>query len=142
VSHDREFVNNVVTSTLVFEGEGQVNEYVGGYDDWLRHRAGNPLTDTTKDRNKAAASGTQNNTVKAATASKAKKLSYKDQRELDALPAQIESFEEKISALHKLMESDDFYKQEKHQIKKVQDQLAEAETGLSHCFTRWEALEG
>jgi ATP-binding cassette subfamily F protein uup len=142
VSHDREFVNNVVTSTLVFEGEGQVNEYVGGYDDWLRHRADNPLTDNTKDRNKAAGSGSQDNTTKAAATSKAKKLSYKDQRELDALPAQIESYEEKISALHKRMESDDFYKQEKDQIKKVQDQLAEAEAGLSHCFTRWEELEG
>ena len=140
VSHDREFVNNVVTSTLVFEGEGQVNEYVGGYDDWLKHRAGNPLTESAKDRSKAAGSGAQDRTVKAGPASK-KKLSYNEQRELDALPAKIESFEGKISVLHKLMESDDFYKQEKGQIKKVQDQLAEAEAGLSHCYTRWEELE-
>ena len=144
VSHDREFVNNVVTSTLVFEGDGQVNEYVGGYDDWLKYRTDQQAIVDSKD-SKSAVSGTQKNTastVKADTVSAAKKLSYKDQRELDALPAQIEVFEEKISALHKLMESDGFYKQEKNQIKKVQDQLAEAEAGLSHCYSRWEELEG
>jgi len=143
VSHDREFVNNVVTSTLVFEGEGRVNEYVGGYDDWLKHRDARQRADSGKD-SKPSATDVQKNaavTVKAGAASKARKLSYKDQRELDALPAQIESFEEKISALHKQMESDGFYKQDKAQIKKVQDQLAEAETGLSHCYTRWEELE-
>ena len=144
VSHDREFVNNVVTSTLVFEGDGQVNEYVGGYDDWLKYRTDQQAIEDSKD-SKSAVSGTQKNTastVKADTVSAAKKLSYKDQRELDALPAQIETFEEKISSLHKLMESDGFYKQEKDQIKKVQDQLAEAEAGLSHCYSRWEELEG
>jgi ATP-binding cassette subfamily F protein uup len=144
VSHDREFVNNVVTSTLVFEGEGRVNEYVGGYDDWLKYRDAQQRDDSSRD-SKPRATGVQDNTagtVKSGAASKARKLSYKEQRELDALPAQIESFEDKISALHKQMESDGFYKQDKEQIKKVQDQLAEAEAGLSHCYTRWEELEG
>jgi ABC transport system ATP-binding/permease protein len=140
VSHDREFVNNVVTSTLVFEGDGQVNEYVGGYDDWLNHKASKQAAEDSKDSRKSGSNTT--GTAKAEPANKAKKLSYKDQRELDALPAKIETFEEKISALHKQMESDEFYKQEKQQIKKVQDQLAEAEAGLSHCYSRWEELEG
>ena len=72
---------------------------------------------------------------------KAKKLSYKDQRELDALPAQIESFEEEVEVLQKLIASEEFYKQEKQEIKKVQDQLQATEASLQHCYNRWEALE-
>ncbi len=138
VSHDREFVNNVVTSTLVFEGNAQVNEYVGGYDDWLNY-----ATEKAQSRSRAAKMAvvekeSANQNVKQ---SQPKKLSYKDQRELDALPAQIESFEEKVEALQKLMADTEFYRQEKDEIQKIQQQLIEAEAGLSHCYTRWEELE-
>ncbi len=137
VSHDREFVNNVVTSTLVFEGDAQVNEYVGGYDDWLR-------------QSKISA-GSQAEIVKAETKSedpvnskkavKAKKLSYKDQQELDALPAQIEDFEIEVETLQNSMAADDFYKQDKDEIVKIQSQLEQVQVKLAHCYTRWEELE-
>ncbi len=136
VSHDREFVNNVVTSTLVFEGDAQVNEYVGGYDDWLQYRKA-----SAKSVNDAANDNAASQSAGQSKANKAKKLSYKDQRELDALPAQIETFESEVALLHKLMASDTFYKQEKQEIKKLQDQLQHAESGLSHCYNRWQELE-
>lgn len=142
VSHDREFVNNVVTSTLVFEDDHTVNEYIGGYDDWLKQRstrqkAGNKNTGSKTASNNAAG---KDATGKAAPA-KAKKRSYNEQRELDALPAQIETFENEVELMQALMANDDFYKKDKDEIKKVQEQLAEVEKNLSHCYLRWEALE-
>ncbi|MBT8119992.1 MAG: ATP-binding cassette domain-containing protein [Gammaproteobacteria bacterium] len=136
VSHDREFVNNVVTSTLVFEGDAQVNEYVGGYDDWLQQAknktgAGTETAKETAIDKRTAPVKTQ----------KPKKLSYKDQRELDALPAQIESFEEEVDNLQGLMASEDFYKQDKEKIIEVQKQLEKTQANLAHCYTRWEELE-
>jgi len=137
VSHDREFVNNVVTSTLVFEGNAQVNEYVGGYDDWLKQSKSN----IKKESPAAKAAETDEKSTTTAKEIKAKKLSYKDQRELDALPAQIETFETEVENLQTLMADDGFFKQEKDAIQKVQQQLSEAEAGLKHCYTRWEKLE-
>ncbi|VAW55496.1 Bis-ABC ATPase Uup [hydrothermal vent metagenome] len=135
VSHDREFVNNVVTSTLVFEGDAQVNEYIGGYDDWLQY-----ATARSKKQSKTEVADkkqvSQNKKIE-----KSKKLSYKDQRELDALPAQIENFEGEVKSLQQIMASDSFYKQDQEEIKKLQDQLLVAENSLSHCYTRWEELE-
>ena len=140
VSHDREFVDNVVTSTLVFEGGAQVNEYVGGYNDWLRQSAPSKLEKEVS-ANKANSVAEDSKPANQNQTKKAKKLSYKDQRELDALPAQIESFEEEVEVLQKLMASEEFYKQEKQEIKKVQDQLQATEASLQHCYNRWEALE-
>ncbi|RKZ58210.1 MAG: ABC transporter ATP-binding protein [Gammaproteobacteria bacterium] len=137
VSHDREFVNNVVSSTLVFEGDAQVNEYVGGYDDWLKYSetiAKEKVKNTGVNADKQA-------TDKKASQSKAKKLSYKDQQELDALPAQIEKFEEKVEGFQEQMADGDFYKKDQDEIKKVQQQLAESQEKLSHCYARWEELE-
>ena len=136
VSHDREFVNNVVTSTLVFEGDAQVNEYVGGYDDWLQ-QAKNKTSAPTETAKEAAI----DKTTASVKTQKPKKLSYKDQRELDALPAQIESFEEEIDSLQGLMASDDFYKQDKEKIIEVQKQLEKTQAILAHCYNRWEELE-
>jgi ATP-binding cassette subfamily F protein uup len=137
VSHDREFVNNVVTSTLVFEGDAQVNEYVGGYDDWLKQSS-----DKLK---KESASVKSVDTDKASNASsksaKPTKLSYKDQRELDALPVQIETFENEVESLQTMMASDEFYKGDKDKIVEVQKQLEESQAGLANCYTRWEELE-
>jgi ABC transport system ATP-binding/permease protein len=137
VSHDREFVNNVVTSTLVFEGDAQVNEYVGGYDDWLQQSKLDIKTaaDAVK---KAAAEESAADPVKK---DKPKKLSYRDQRELDELPAQIEAFEEQVESLQNLMACDEFFKQEKEKIVEVQKQLEKAQAGLARCYTRWEELE-
>lgn len=143
VSHDREFVNNVVTSTLVFEGDAQVNEYVGGYDDWLAYSQSLKKATGKEVDNKA--NWNANNKVKAANAQqkqkKTKKLSYKDQRELDALPAEIETSEETIETLQQVMSANDFYKKDKAEIQKIQQQLAETQEKLSHCYRRWEELE-
>jgi ATP-binding cassette subfamily F protein uup len=145
VSHDREFVNNVVTSTLVFEGDAVVNEYVGGYDDWLQQYEARTATRTAvqKPGDKAVTADDMNKVrpESAAEAVKAKKLSYKDQRELDALPAQIETFEEELESLHALMADDAFYKKESEEIKKVKNQLEDTQEKLSHCYERWEELE-
>ncbi len=145
VSHDREFINNVVTSTLAFEGGAQVNEYVGGYDDWLRQSADSKaLMEVSANKAKCVAEDNKRVNQRPANqgqAIKTRKLSYKDQRELDTLPAQIESFEEEIESLQKRMASDEFYKQEKEEIKKMQEQLQAAEASLQHCYNRWEALE-
>ncbi len=137
VSHDREFVNNVVTSTLVFEGDAQVNEYVGGYDDWLRQAK---MTADANDK-KMKSEARNEAVVKQSKVNKAKKLSYKEQRELEALPAQIEEFESEVEIIQNSMASDEFYKQDKDKIVKVQDQLAQVQAKLSHCYTRWEELE-
>ncbi len=141
VSHDREFVNNVVTSTLVFEGDAQVNEYVGGYDDWLEYRALSEKSSGSAINNTVAGKKEASQTVAQEKNARPKKLSYKDQRELDALPVQIEQFELEVESLQNLMAADTFYKQEKEEIKKIQDRLQLAETGLSQCYTRWEELE-
>ena len=143
VSHDREFVNNVVSSTLVFEGDAQVNEYVGGYDDWLKYSASvakQSLADKL-DKQSASKAAVEKSNKSSADQSKAKKLSYKDQRELDALPGQIETFEEEVESLQQLMSASDFYKRDKEDVKKIQQQLLESQEKLTHCYTRWEELE-
>ena len=143
VSHDREFVNNVVSSTLVFEGDAQVNEYVGGYDDWLKYSASvakQSLADKLDKQSASKATVEKSNKI-SADQSKAKKLSYKDQRELDALPGQIETFEEEVESLQQLMSASDFYKRDKEDVKKIQQQLLESQENLTHCYTRWEELE-
>ncbi|NOQ88287.1 MAG: ATP-binding cassette domain-containing protein, partial [Gammaproteobacteria bacterium] len=137
VSHDREFVNNVVTSTLVFEGDAQVNEYVGGYDDWLK-QSKNKLK---KESAPVKAADTDKRSPSSGKAVKPEKLSYKDQRELDALPAQIETFENEVETLQNMMAGDEFYKQEKEKIVELQKQLEDSQAGLAHCYTRWEELE-
>jgi len=141
VSHDREFVNNVVTSTLVFEGQAQVNEYVGGYDDWLKQASAGSDAGSKADNKKSSESNLNQDKASQLNKDRPKKLSYKDQRELEALPAQIEIFEEEVESLQSKMANDTFYKQDKEEIQKVQEQLVAAEAKLSHCYTRWEELE-
>ena len=133
VSHDRDFINNVVTSTIVFEGEGEVKEYVGGYDDWLRQRQ--------KPQPKAKSSSASEKQSKTKPRRKSAKLSYKDQRELDQLPADIAKLEERIEELHAAMASPDFYQQDSGTIAQANDELANLESKLEQCFERWEALE-
>ena len=132
VSHDREFVNNVVTSTLVFEGNAKVNEYVGGYDDWFNY-----ATEKAQSKNRTAKKAVVEKKLASQDGkqNQSKKLSYKDQRELDALPAQIESFEEEVETLQNMMADNEFYRQEKDEIQKIQQQLIEAQAGLSHCYS-------
>jgi ATP-binding cassette subfamily F protein uup len=131
VSHDRVFLNNVVTSTLVFEGEGRIAEYVGGYDDWLRQRK--------SDTPKAAVKKSQ--LKPAQETPKAKKLSYKDQRELDTLPKQIEALETEQVALEAQMADPAFYQQPQETMSAVTDRIQAVNQELELAYARWAALE-
>jgi ABC transport system ATP-binding/permease protein len=137
VSHDREFVDNVVTSTLVFEN-GTVNEYVGGYQDWLRQRAQPPSRQSEKKLAAKLAPATP--AVSAATPAR-KKLSFKEQQELKALPGQIETLEADIAALQQTLSDPDFFRQEPTVVTATTARLAELEKALEQAFQRWSELE-
>jgi ATP-binding cassette subfamily F protein uup len=129
VSHDRAFLNNVVTSTLVFEGDGIIKQYVGGYDDWLRQREVEQPTVATP----VVASSKPKST--------SKKLSYKDQRELDQLPEHIEDLEVQVGEITELISQPDFYKSERAEIEKTEQQLADVQQQLNQSYQRWEELD-
>jgi ABC transport system ATP-binding/permease protein len=135
VSHDRAFLNDVVTSTLAIEADGRVREYDGGYDDYLRQRSIEPSPDP-----KSPAS-TANPQASPATEQR-KKLSFKERRELESLPARIEKLESEIGGLHETMASPAFYRQDGAAIAQTKARLAELEQELAVAFERWEALEG
>jgi len=129
ISHDRAFINQVVTSVLVYEENGKFNEFVGGYDDYKKHQ----LT-----RNEQQ---TKSPVSKRSSPDKAKNLSFNEQRELSKLPQQIEAVEKKIEALHSQMASPEFYQQDAKIISEVTQLLAKEEALLNQYFTRWEELE-
>jgi ATP-binding cassette subfamily F protein uup len=136
VSHDREFLDNVVTSTIVFEDDGRIQEYVGGYSDWARRghhlaEADNPFE---KEKRKRAH-------LERKRARKSTKLGYKDQRELDALPAEIEAIEESIATMQETVAAHDFFSQDAETVQKTLRDLAEAEALLEQRFDRWNELE-
>jgi len=131
VSHDRAFINHIVDYCFVFEGDGQINHYVGGYDDWLRQRKSPAETQ----------SSTGENTLRAKAPKPAKKLGYNEQKELKTLPGKIDKLEQLISDLQKTMSLADFYQQENEVISQAQLQLKQKESELEQLFERWEALE-
>jgi ATP-binding cassette subfamily F protein uup len=137
VSHDRAFLDNVVTSTLVFEGNGRIEEYVGGYEDYLRQRKASFASAkiNEKEKNKKVIEAP----IK--TAENSKKLSYKDQLELQELPKKIEKMEAEKKTLQVLMTDPEFYKRSKEEIAKVGQQLNTIESELSKAYQRWEELE-
>ncbi|MDR0902609.1 MAG: ATP-binding cassette domain-containing protein [Opitutaceae bacterium] len=139
VSHDRAFLDNVVTSTMVFEGDGRVTEYIGGYTDWKQQR---DRADAAKARQaaeqQAQAAAAQ---AAAARAAKPRKLTNKEQRELDNLPAQIETLETEQTALAARLASPDFYQREPGAAMTLKTRLAEIDRSLAAAFARWEALE-
>jgi len=132
VSHDRDFLDNVITSTLVFEGDGAVNEYIGGYQDWLRQRG--TSEDTVAPNKKKMKKETNSTPVK--------KLSFKLQRELDELPGRIESLEKQQSELHKKMADPEFYKDSNDKAASAKSKLESVEKELEDVYLRWEELEG
>lgn len=176
VSHDREFLNNVVTSTIVFE-DGQVREYVGGYDDWQRQReesrsaaglpAGKPAGPSKGRAARAAASNKSSaagrthatpvagksttgqpaagketaGTTSAGKPAAPRRLSYKERRELESLPAAIDQLEKDIAVMHAAMAEPAFYRQAGERIARQQAELAELDARLNAAYARWEELE-
>ncbi len=132
VSHDRTFLNNVVTSTLVFEGHGRVTEYVGGYDDWIRQRPPEEI---------APAAPKKAGRPRAPRTPKPGKLSYKDQRELAALPGLIETLEIEQRTLFARMEEGDYYRCPADEIARDTARLENLESELASAYDRWQALE-
>ncbi|MGB5561582.1 MAG: ATP-binding cassette domain-containing protein [Sedimenticolaceae bacterium] len=136
VSHDRAFLDNVVTSTLVFEGDGRVNAYVGGYQDWLRQRAvPAKVVGKAAIQKKPAA-------PKAPEPVKPKKLSYKDQRELDQLPARIEALDAESAEIQAALANPDLYRESPDKVNELNERVQQVEQELAHAYKRWEALEG
>jgi ATP-binding cassette subfamily F protein uup len=131
VSHDRAFLNNVVTSTLALEGDGRVREYVGGYDDWLRQhqtsgtpkpRAAKPVRSRSQDE-------------------RSRRLNNKERHELEALPQRIEALEAEQAQLYETMADPDFYRQESTKITRITTRLETVEQDLEAAYARWETLE-
>lgn len=152
VSHDRAFLDNVVTSTLVFDGTGQVREYVGGFDDWLRQGGSIRLLGVADDLEAPQAATetavkhdaeqvNQSKIVDDGAAQK-KKLSYKLQRELDAIPAQIDDLETTLEALHNQVSQVDFYQQSAQVTEAVLAKISTVQDQLDGLIERWAELEG
>jgi ATP-binding cassette subfamily F protein uup len=149
-SHDRDFIDQVVTSTLVFEGQGQVSEYVGGYQDWVRQTGGvmavesqtvsglvdskNPSVEHDKDTVLQSQVESKKKPVR-------KKMSYKLKHELEQLPAKIEALEVEISKLQSEMAASDFYSKEHEIVEKTIGRLAATEKMLEDAEERWLELE-
>jgi ATP-binding cassette subfamily F protein uup len=136
VSHDRAFLDNVVTSTLVFEGEGRIGEYVGGYSDAVRQRQARIQAAIPKVPAKGAARPPDG-----AAASKAPKLSYKDQRELDALPTAIERLETEQAALQAAMSNPEFFQKSPDVARETTERWRRNAEQLEAAYARWAVLE-
>jgi len=153
VSHDRSFLNNVVTGTIVFEPDG-LNEYVGGYDDWQRQyqqkqtstsastfsssAIGGQASGGTKRLSSAQLPASQN---QASESGKSRKLKYKEKLELEKLPGTIETLETEILKLNSLIGDPEFYRKPKEEIAATQNQLNEKKSDLTRAYSRWEELE-
>ena len=146
VSHDRAFLDNVVTSTFVFEGEGRVQEYVGGYEDWLRQRERSSGVTSdgravrTVKSDVTAASKTETRQGGQAVAER-KKLSYKEERELESLPARIESLEEEQRTLTTHVGGPEFYKAGAEAIREALARLEHLQREIARAYERWDELE-
>jgi ATP-binding cassette subfamily F protein uup len=132
VSHDRTFLNNVATSTLAFEGSGRVEEYVGGYDDWLRQRSqpeeSTPEPKPKKGRRRSMPTGPR-------------KLTFKEQREREGLPEIIEALEARKQDLFAAMADPELYKNAGTEVARLQARLDDLERELEAAYARWELLE-
>ena len=135
VSHDRSFINDVVTSTLVFEGDGRVNEYVGGYDDWLRQRQRKSEVPTAPARTEGK------KVVPGPLKEKPRKLSFKEQKELESLPRLIEELEAEQKRIIAAMADPAFYRESGNKVADTTARLEAVEIELSEVYKRWNELE-
>ncbi len=134
VSHDREFLNNIVTSTIAFEGGGTLTEYVGGYDDWLRQRAHviPPRTENVKDT-KAEKSRPK--------PGRPRTLTFNERKELQELPAKIEALEAERERLFSVLADPEFYRREGSRIPETKARIQDLEKEIDDGYRRWELLE-
>jgi len=132
VSHDRAFLNNIATSTIVFESDGRLEEYVGGYDDWLRQRRSAVLEQTEKAVKPGRSRPKQE---------RPRILTFKEKKELETLPAQIESLEAERDRLFGMLSNPEFYQQEGSRIPETKARLGELEKEITESYARWELLE-
>ena len=133
ISHDRAFLNNVVTSTLSFEGNGKIIEYAGGYDDWLIQRP--------ESRELPRAKKTSTPVQRKTETRKKQKLGYMEKRELEDLPEKLEILESEQKELYQITSGPLFYKEDKEKISRIKTRLEEVEQEITEAFRRWEELE-
>jgi len=136
VSHDRQFLDNVVTSCVVFEADGEIREYVGGYSDWLRQ--GKELAEVDAPQ---AGPLSRRQTGQQSPARAPTKLSYREQRELDQLPDQIEQLETELAALAEQVSAQDFYSHSQDDVQAVLQLLSEKQSVLDQAMQRWTELD-
>lgn len=136
VSHDREFVDNVVTSSLAFEGQGKIQEFVGGYGDVLQWYKQTEKNSQKKETSKQSESPRTDTSVK-----RKKKLSYKFQQELEKLPGLIEELEEQTGELQETVNSPEFFKQDPAESNQILARLTEMQDQLENAYARWDELE-
>jgi ATP-binding cassette subfamily F protein uup len=134
VSHDRDFLDNVVTSTLVLEGDGKLGDYVGGYSDWLRQRAVAEAAAASRPAAREAIAATP-------AAAPKRKLSYKDSRELEQLPARIEALEGEIAQRTAAMNEPAYYQQDAAAMQRSNEALAKLQADLEQAYARWAELD-
>jgi ATP-binding cassette subfamily F protein uup len=139
VSHDRAFLDNVVTSTIAFEGQGVVREYVGGYTDWLRQRSADADTPSTASRSENSKSGRASQS--ASVSSGLRKLTYMEQRELEKLPDAIDALETEKRQILASMESPDFYREPRSIVDAASRRLEALGAELETLLARWTELE-
>jgi ABC transport system ATP-binding/permease protein len=145
VSHDRAFLNNVVTSTVVFEPQG-IKEYVGGYDDWLRQRkaaiqkSDRDKAEKLKVSNRSASPSKNENPSKDSSVAVAKKLNFKERKELDDLPALIESHEMEQAAIHARMSDPDYFKLPQEKLTQDSNRLSKLDELVAKAYVRLEDL--
>jgi len=138
VSHDRAFLNNVVTSALVFEADGVVTEYAGGYDDWINQR---PEQDDKKGSGKGGSIRKRASKKVPKKEDRPRKLTFKERGELERLPARIDELEQERNRTYKQMSSPEFYRGDGGKISQTQARLEELERELDAAYDRWEELE-
>ena len=138
VSHDRDFLDNVVTGSLVMEGNGRVGEYVGGYSDWLRQRPAAPVAGGTA---KLTPQVAPTPAPVAAPAPARRKLGFKEQRELDQLPALIETLEAQVAAMTARIASPELYREGSDKVVAANQELSGLQARLDAAYARWNELE-
>ena len=138
VSHDRELLNDVVTSTLALEGDGRVGEYAGGYDDWVRQRPAAADDKAPAPLEKPAA---RSAAQRVGAVERPRRLTFKERQEIDALPQQIEALETEQHRLYQVMADTAIYQQGGDEVVRVSARLVEVERDLAAAYARWEQLE-